>query len=223
MKLVTSFGWDYIVRVRAPAKVRRHSSESWTDIEDAWRYARNVPTDLGQFEIGRKGRYATRFVGLRKRLRVSGRPARRDFGGQRQLRNAREPWILATSLDSPATKVVAIYRQRMQIEETFRDVKSNRFGLSLGHARTASDKRANVLLLLAALTHFVHILLGMTAEAAGLHRRFQANTVSSRRVLSLALLGRLVASSSSPPLLETALAPAVWLGFQDAAFKLVDF
>jgi hypothetical protein len=79
------------------------------------------------------------------------RPTKRDYGTARQLRNAREPWILATSLTCGPAKGIAIYKRRMQIEETFRDAKSTRFGLSMGHARTGSEHRANVLLLLAML------------------------------------------------------------------------
>lgn len=60
-----------------------------------------------------------------------------------------------------AKKVVKIYRSRMQIEESFRDVKSPRFGLSLTYHRTASVKRLQVLLLIATLALMVLWILGM--------------------------------------------------------------
>jgi len=44
---------------------------------------------------------------------------------------AKEPWWLATSLESSVTQVVAYYDRRMTIEEQFRDTKGCRFGLKL--------------------------------------------------------------------------------------------
>jgi hypothetical protein len=215
MKLVVGIGWDYVGRARAPAKVRHDKGCAWSEIEDVWRNVRATPSDLGHYEIGRKSRYLTRFVGIRKRARSLSRPAIRDFGTARQLRNAREPWILATSLTCSAAKVIAIYRSRMQIEETFRDTKSTRFGLSLSQARTRSEHRANVLLLLASLAHLVAVLLGLAAEAAHIQFRFQANTVKIRRVLSLATLGRLFASNFSDARLRPALSGASWTSLAD--------
>jgi len=46
----------------------------------------------------------------------------------------KEPWLLATSLPVTSTlakKVVKLYSARMQIEESFRDIKSYRFGAGL--------------------------------------------------------------------------------------------
>ncbi len=73
------------------------------------------------------------------------KPAKRDrhdsgvFGTQvrsahslKQACAQREPWLLAVSpslSNLSAQAVVAIYAQRMQIEESFRDLKSERFGL----------------------------------------------------------------------------------------------
>jgi hypothetical protein len=98
-----------------------------------------------------------------------------------------------------------MYALRMQIEETFRDTKSHRFGIALSHARTTSTTRADILVLLAAYAHVLYVLLGLAAEAAGLQRRFQANTVTNRRVLSLAMLGRLVVADHAQHLLDPAL------------------
>ena len=77
----------------------------------------------------------------------------------------------------------------MQIEETFRDAKNHRFGWSFEDARSNSSKRFEVLLLLATLGMLAVTLLGHAAEERGIHRRYQANTISKRRVLSLFYLG----------------------------------
>ena len=80
----------------------------------------------------------------------------------------------------------------MQIEETFRDTKSARFGLSMAEARTKIAPRGDILMLLASLAHLLTILAGLVAEASRLGRLYQANTLRSRRVFSLSRLGRLV-------------------------------
>ncbi|MEN3158533.1 hypothetical protein ABC502_09145 [Alkalimonas sp. NCh-2] len=46
-----------------------------------------------------------------------------------------------------------------------------------------------LLILLAALTNWLHYMLGVATEMAGLHRQFQANTVRDKRVLSFNYLG----------------------------------
>lgn len=78
----------------------------------------------------------------------------------------------------------------MQIEETFRDVKNHRWGLSLRYARSRDGKRLEVLLLIAALTTFLHWLFGLIARQQGLARHFQANTVRNRPVLSVVFVGQ---------------------------------
>jgi hypothetical protein len=55
--------------------------------------------------------------------------------------------------------------------------------------------------------HATAILIGIAAEELGLQRRFQANTVTNRRVLSLATLGRLVAASGELMWLHGVAAP----------------
>jgi hypothetical protein len=106
------------------------------------------------------------------------------------IKGAREPWLLATSLEGTSAKrIVAIYATRMQIEETFRDAKNHRFGWSFEHARSKSSKRLEILLLLATLGMLAVTLIGTAAENRGVHLRHQANTIRARRVLSLFFLG----------------------------------
>jgi hypothetical protein len=205
MKLVERCGWNYIGRIRHGTVQNMKGRRLWTGFEPLWRRTRLNPTDLGPFELGFKARHACRLIGIRKRgdavlvpqpTRTFGGAGAYDRGVKRYRRHALEPWTLATSLDGTAEEVVRIYRQRMQIEETFRDTKSPRFGIAMSYARTNSVERADVLLLIASLGHLISVLIGIAAEAMNLCRRFQANTVTSRRVLSLAALGRLVIASA---------------------------
>ncbi|WP_067344666.1 transposase [Marinomonas spartinae] len=54
-------------------------------------------------------------------------------------RGAKEPWLLVSSFPknrSFAKKSVKVYQTRMQIEESFRDIKSTKFGLGFEHNHT---------------------------------------------------------------------------------------
>ncbi len=86
-------------------------------------------------------------------------------------------------------KVVAIYKKRMQIEEGFRDVKSEHLGIGLNLHRSHCPTRIEVLLLIATLANYIIFLTGLTARAAGHEQRFQSNSVKEKHVLSLWRLG----------------------------------
>ena len=78
------------------------------------------------------------------------------------MARAREPWLLATSLGSSqfnAASIVVMYGKRMQIEESFRDLKSHRYGMGFEDSRTRGSKRLSVLFLLNMLAGFAAWLL----------------------------------------------------------------
>lgn len=81
-----------------------------------------------------------------------------------------------------------IYSRRMQIEQNFRDEKSERFGFGLRATRSRTAERILVLSLLATLSSAVLWLLGYHFENKGLHLRYQANSLKSRRVISFLTL-----------------------------------
>jgi hypothetical protein len=89
-----------------------------------------------------------------------------------------------------AKQAVAIYRTRMQIEEEFRDMKSRLYGLGFEHNKSKLQRRLVVLILIATLACFIALLIGLTVISAGLHRRYQANTTTKKRILSFQFLGR---------------------------------
>jgi hypothetical protein len=61
-------------------------------------------------------------------------------------------WVLATHLvDASGAEVVALYRRRFTLEESFRDVKDLRFGMGLSSMRIAETDRRDGLLLVSAL------------------------------------------------------------------------
>ncbi|MCL1049978.1 transposase, partial [Shewanella abyssi] len=101
----------------------------------------------------------------------------------------KEPWLLATSLCSKsdnAKSIVKIYATRMQIEESFRDVKT---GLKMNDSGSRLLHKLSVLLLIACLSQFMLYLLGLAVKAANKHRQYQANSIKHRNVLSNQFIG----------------------------------
>ncbi len=93
----------------------------------------------------------------------------------------KEPWCLATSLDTAsARQVVDIYSRRFSCEETFRDVKDLRFGMGLSAVHVKSPERRDRLLLVSALAQVLLTLLGAAGESLGTEKGLKANTVKTR-------------------------------------------
>ncbi len=193
---VTALGWDFVGRVRGRYCVTIGGEK--LPIKKLYKRARQHAYDLGTGEVGAIRRDQRRLV-LSAKPRAKGRRRKTRLGRRGQsgmdknlARGAREPWLLATSLTCTARKVVEIYATRMQIEESFRDLKSHRFGWAFCSARSKDPKRLEVLLIIASLASLALSLIGAAAEHRKLERQFQANTTRGRRVLSLITLGRRV-------------------------------
>jgi len=86
--------------------------------------------------------------------------------------------------------VVKLYKQRMQIEENFRDTKNGRVGISLEYANSKTPERFDNLLLVAALTLYALWCMGYVAALRDDHLLLQANNIKHRTVLSYIYLGR---------------------------------
>lgn len=93
----------------------------------------------------------------------------------------KEAWCIATDrVDLGAAGVVKLYARRFTIEETFRDIKDNHFGMGLSVARIGDPARRDRVLLLGAVAQALLTLLGAAGEACGLDRTLKANTVKTR-------------------------------------------
>ena len=97
----------------------------------------------------------------------------------------KEAWCIATNrTDLGAAGVVRLYSRRFTIEETFRDIKDNHFGMGLIATHIGTPERRDRVLLIAAVAQALLTLLGAASEACGLDRALKANTVK-RRTMSL--------------------------------------
>ena len=193
---VGAIGWDFVGRLRGKRQVLL--GDDWFQMEDLHALAGKKPKDLGICGVYRHETRPLRVV-LSARPKLKGRHRLSTLGTRRQRtadrqrsEAAREPLVLVTSLDDRAVDVLGTYGMRMQIEETFRDLKSHRYGWSLEDVRCRSTSRVDVLLLVAALAAVVLHMVGLAGRRRKLDHGLQANTLRTRPVLSTFFLGKLI-------------------------------
>jgi hypothetical protein len=196
-RAVDKLGWFYVGRVRGNVRVCKLEG-NWQACQACYTAATEQPQDLGIHEMVRTKPWRCRLMLQRRAKRGRRRLTRRGTPSrdQRHLQAAqaaREPWLLAVSpsLTQHFTvrQVMALYAQRMQIEEAFRDLKSHRFGVGFEDSLTRKPQRLAILLLLHMLASFATWIAGHLAEQGGLARRLMPNS-SRRRQYSLLRLGR---------------------------------
>jgi len=192
MKRVIAIGWDFVARIRGRTLVRREDQPDWQHWKKLFTEARRRPRTLGTYRIVRNHAVKAQLVAVDQRSRTLSSVRPRRWRAKHAVLTHHEPWFLATSLTLPAKQIVEIYKARMQIELAFRDLKSHRFGWGFEDARCRSTTRVAVQIMLAAVASLVALLVGLAAEMIGMHKQFQANTITNRRVVSLVTLGRAV-------------------------------
>jgi hypothetical protein len=195
-RMIESLNWDYVGRVRNKTFCKNTQDADWHPVKDLYTAASTTAKKLGGYQMSRKDPISCVMVVYkgkkkgRKDYVVTGKNSRQSKKSRSCAARNKEPWLLATSLDSEqlsfAKKVVGIYHCRMQIEESFRDVKT---GLSFNDSHSRKLKHLQVLMLIAMLTQFVLFLLGMAVKLLDKHRRYQANSIKHRNVLSYQYIG----------------------------------
>ena len=154
---VEAMGWAWLGRVRNCVKYRLHTREQWRDTKSLYYRATSRIQYLGKADLSIKRPYACHLYLYKKRKQY--RQANRSVMHFAKHSNSdvfaaqqKEPWLLATNLhpdDYSAKKIVQLYGKRMQIEEAFRDLKSDKFGFGITVSRSKNVKRLNTLLLIA--------------------------------------------------------------------------
>ncbi|MEO8631515.1 MAG: IS4 family transposase [Betaproteobacteria bacterium] len=209
-KAVSSLGWHWIGRVRHLDYVRAQGSPTWVGCKSLYVNANARAQALGGYEIVRSNSVCCSLY-LVKRAKKN-RVNKSVFGKRvrssqslKQARAQREPWLLAASPSLaafPATDIVNFYTMRMQIEEAFRDLKSDRYGLGFELNLSRTRERIATLLLIAALALFVLWHIGRAAINQGLQFQYQSNTRRNRPVISVLYLACLLLrhpTYASPP------------------------
>ncbi len=194
---VASMGWYYVGRIRHRHLVRAANETDWSSNKRLYQRATARPKCLGSYWITKSRPLLTSLTLYKgkKRGRVCytafGKPARARHT-EKPSAAAREPWLLASNLPKAlhsAHRVVALYRRRMQIEESFRDMKSPRYGFALRENMGRNPQRIANLLLLCALATLAQWLVGLVGLHSGLTKGLQANTERRRPVLSVVFVG----------------------------------
>jgi hypothetical protein len=201
LREVERHGWDYVARLRGQVQV--FFKGEWIGLKRLRSFAKYRPRNLGILRLVRSAPQDRRVVMSklpvsRHRQVATRRGPARGTNYRVYRQNAHEPLVLTTSLGSNASQVVALYQLRMQIEQSFRDLKNHRWGWSLRHCRTRTRRRLELLFLIAAIAILVQQLAGAAAEQRGFHRHHQANTIRRYRVLSHFVLGGLVLNHAAP-------------------------
>ncbi|WP_445425728.1 IS4 family transposase [Alishewanella sp. HL-SH06] len=194
LKQVRKLGWHYVARVRGNVKLKLAEQTEFMTVNALYKKARATPKHLGAIVLTQTQHYETRAILVGKGYKLLKRDKNKSY---------KEPWLLVSSLPEChgyADKIAKCYSSRMQIEESFRDQKSSRYGLGSDLHGTKIKSRLGILLLLAALANWFHYLMGSAGEKAGLHLRYQANTVKNRRVLALNFLGILLCKEPKMPI-----------------------
>jgi hypothetical protein len=166
-RAVRGLGWHFLGRVRSNTQVLRHGS--WQPCATLHVLASRSARDLGTCPIVKGQPLSCRLAIVarprrgRDQCTRKGKPCQ-STTAKRARKGAREPWLLATSLELSAARLVRIYAQRMQIELAFRDLKSHQYGVGFEDSLTRDAKRLSVLLLLHTLATFAAWLMERIAR-----------------------------------------------------------
>lgn len=205
-KAVARLGWDYVGRLRGSHSYHDgNNDDEWKKCLDTYQKATKNPLYLGRVMLCKSNSIDTNLYLIKEDLKKHKKHVNnKNCGSNKESyqKAAMDPWLLASSLshpDSPET-VIDYYRERMQIEEGFRDLKSSQYGLSFEQASSYKIERIQILLMLAMLASLIAYITGLAAENESMHYQFQANTIKHRRVLSFFYLGcRIIARNIKIP------------------------
>src|SRR6185312_13089432 len=199
-RAVEAMGWHGLGRLRHRTHVKpidaSDEPSQWVSCKAMYELATRTPRDFGLMHTVRDEPLTARVVlhakppKGRKHRNRQGVPARNSNSRQNAHRES-EPWLLVASpsLRLNARQLITLYGRRMQIELSFRDLKSHRYGQGFEDSLTRKCARIEVLLLFSAMAAFASWLVGMACEAAGIDA-WLAPFRSRRRLYSVMRLGR---------------------------------
>ena len=185
LKHLESLGLHYVIRICENVRV---AGERYEGVLGQHHLREGGEEDLGWVQYREDGIVTTRVV-------------------SRWARGAAEPWYLATSGEKSLKRVCEIYAMRMEIEESFRDLKSHRYGAALRYVELSEPARYERLFAIWAMSMWLLIAQGMEAIRRNLHLGLSSAS-NSRCDLSVVRIGRetLKLPLGGPPALLRALA-----------------
>jgi hypothetical protein len=195
-------GLDYVGRLVPHVQMQpiEAPGEVWVTAEALGSVATGQPEDRGMHRVRKSAPMKQRIVRYKGSSPRAPSQRRKPSTGQgsavnQHRRMAACGWVLATSLsvaEASAERVVALYAQRMQVEELFRSLKSEVYGQGARSSRSRDSRVLSALWWVGSLLALVLHLVGAVAEEQRWHRQYQTNTTKDRRVLARMTLGHLV-------------------------------
>lgn len=164
---VERLGWHWLGRVRNRVYVQLEQDGPW-QLTSSLLQAHSRIRLFGAVRLVREQPFSCQLLRYRQALKgrkhitAQGKISQ-DKHSREAARSQREPWLLvySNSLQSEkAIRIAQLYKKRMQIEQSFRDLKCDRFGCAFEHSLTRQPKRIAVLLLLHALATFISWVQG---------------------------------------------------------------
>lgn len=195
-KMLDQQGWHWIGRIRNRDLVTRPTDLAWIGCKTLYDKAQSRARDLGSFLYTRASAVPCRLVLIKHAPK--GRHHKTKLGKRclsshsRKNRNSQvEPWLLAVSPSLAtlnASDVVRFYAGRMQIEQTFRDLKSAQYGQGLETCQTRTALRIANLILIGTLLTYALWLIGISLHAIGWTVRYgsRSKAATTLSILSLA-------------------------------------
>lgn len=196
---IESQNWYWLVRARGGKHIKLSQSEEWQEASELFDKAGTRAKCYENAYITKSESRPCRVI-IKKgslasnRKRPSRLPRNYNSANGNYQRTAKEPWILATNLPKlyDTTKIINAYKKRMQIEESFRDIKSPRYGLAGRYFQTRNVYRWGVAMLLAAIAQIILWIIGVLGHGQGLQKIFQVNTAHHKKQFSYFFLGQLL-------------------------------
>lgn len=200
---VEAMGWHWLGRLRGRTQVKpigeEDRADQWVDSRQLHALASRTPRELPTMVSNRSDPLPCRLVlyaksrqGRKHRNERCPEQVARSSSSRKAAAREREPWLIVCSptLSAPnARQLVGLYARRMQIELSFRDLKSHRYGQGFEDSLTRSGSRLQILLLVGTLASFASWLAGMGCEATGI-ARWLLPIKTKRKLYSTLRVGR---------------------------------
>jgi hypothetical protein len=191
--------WYWLVRARSGKHIKLSNNDEWQEVNEIFSQVNTRAKSYEDAYITKDQPRPCRVITKRgsmlsKRNKPRKLPRNYNASGGHYQRLAKEPWVLATNLPKKynTTHVVNSYKKRMQIEESFRDIKNPRYGLGGRQVETRCVYRWGVLMLLAAIAQITLWIIGVIGHSQGFQKIFQSNTVKDKKIFSYFYLGQLI-------------------------------
>ena len=195
---VESLGWHWVGRIRNRDYVCFSQENGYISAKSLYAQATAEASHLGAVSWTQTGQLAALLALIKtpkkfRELKTKQNQKSQAGHSKKQALREDEPWLLVFSnslQDHSAQQIIKIYSTRMQIEENFRDTKSQHYGLGICQLNRIGLLRRSNLLLIAALTQWLLWLTGSLLHEGVMEKQFRVNSSSKRKPYSSVFLAR---------------------------------